>query len=116
MGWLTYGSAPPIEIEDRLLHHLQAVIITKLRRDEPFAFNWEQARQGADGEAGARSHGTIWISRASQLYFHYDGPRTSEPLNRNWLEQLTLSSNSTRGLDPLPEPEGLTNKGGAPGS
>ncbi len=57
MGWLTYGSAPPIEIEDRLLHHLQAVIITKLRRDEPFAFNWEQSRQRADGEAGARSHG-----------------------------------------------------------
>ncbi len=111
MGRLTYGSAPAIEIEDRLLRHLQVVIISKLRRDEPFAFNWEQARKGMDGEAGATSHGAIWLSRASQLYFHYDGPRSNELLNRNWLEQLTLSSNSGRGLDPLPEPEGPIARG-----
>ncbi len=103
MGTLTYGSAPAIDIEDRMLRHLQAVIINKLRRDEPFAFNWE--RQGAAGEAGPRAHGTIWISRASQLYFHYQGPRGTEPLNRQWLEQLMAAASSGHGLDPLPEPE-----------
>ncbi len=103
MGTLIYGFAPAIEIEDRLLRHLQAVIINKLRRDEPFAFNWE--RRTDEGEGPATAHGTIWISRASQLYFHYDGPPTGEPLNRQWLEQLMLASNSGHGLDPLPEPE-----------
>ena len=113
MGTLTYGSAPAIEVEDRLLRHLQAVIISKLRRDEPFAFNWEQAGRMADADTA--SHGAIWISRASQLYFQYDGPRTSEPLNRHWLEQLMLASNSTHGLDPLPEPELAGSRRGAGG-
>ncbi len=103
MGSLTYGSAPAIEIDDRLLRHLQTVIISKLRRDEPFAFNWN--RQGRNGDAGAAAHGTIWISRASQLYFAYDGPRGAEPMNRQWLEQLMVAASSGHGLDPLPEPE-----------
>ncbi len=103
MGWLTYGSAPAIEIEDSLLRHLQVVIINKLRRDEPFAFHWDQ-HQAADDPSTSASHGTIWISRASQLYFSYHGPRTSGALNRAWLEQLMLASNSSGGLTALPEP------------
>ena len=104
MGTLIYGAAPAIDIEDRTLRHLQAVMIAKLRRHENFAFNWDQEPGvGRDVMSDDGSHGTIWVSEAVQLYFRYDGPRQSQ-LNRVWLNELMSAANSSFGLRAVPEP------------
>lgn len=104
MGTLVYGAAPAISIEDRTLKHLQAVMIMKLRRDEPFAFNWDaEPGVGEDTMHPNAAHGTIWISQASQLYFRYDGTR-NDRLNPEWIDALTKTAYSPRGLWAVPEP------------
>ena len=106
MGSLIYGVAPAIRIEDRVLRHLEFVIISKLRRSESFAFHWDQEPGVVEDEAidAEATHGTIWVGPASQLYFRYDGPRNGHVLNRKWLEVLIQASNSSSGLHALPEP------------
>ncbi|WP_210509143.1 hypothetical protein [Naasia sp. SYSU D00057] len=104
MGSLIYGVAPAVAIEDRVLRHLQVVIMQKLRRAEAFAFNWDQ-EPGVDGDTELEAeHGSVWISPGSQLYFRYDGPRQDIPLNRVWLEQLMQATYRAEGLSALPEP------------
>jgi hypothetical protein len=104
LGTLIYGSAPSIEIEDRTLRHLQAVMIAKLRRHENFAFNWDQEPGvGTDTSSEDGAHGTVWVSEAVQLYFRYDGPRNTQ-LNRLWLNELMISANTSFGLRAVPEP------------
>ena len=105
MGTLVYGSAPTINVEDRTLRHLQAVMIAKLRRHENFAFNWDQ-EPGVSGDAehDRGSHGAIWISPSSQLYFRFDGPRKNLQLNRQWLDVMMQATYSGEGLSALPEP------------
>jgi len=105
MGSLIYGVAPVIEIEDRVLRHLQLVIIQKLRRNESFGFNWDQEPGvSGDSEHDQGSHGAIWISPSSQLYFRFDGPRKNLQLNRQWLDVMMQATYSGEGLSALPEP------------
>jgi hypothetical protein len=110
VGSLIYGVAPAIIIEDRVLRHVQTVIVQKLRRGEAFAFNWDQ-EPGVVGDGDRKAaHGSIWISPGSQLYFQFDGPRQNIPLNRLWLEQLMQATYRADGLSALPEPtEGRAN-------
>jgi hypothetical protein len=106
MGHLIYGIAPAIQIDDWGLEHLRVVIVTKLRRDESFSFNWDNEPNvhGDDAIAHPGLHGTVWISKSSSLYFSFDHERT-KPLNRKWLTLLADSANSGAGLRLLPEPE-----------
>ncbi|HEY8591096.1 MAG TPA: hypothetical protein VIL55_16235 [Naasia sp.] len=104
MGSLIYGAAPVIRMDDRVLRHVQVVAISKLRRNEPFAFNWDQEPGVVGDEVWGSSHGTIWISNASQLYFQYDGPRSEQKLNSTWLEMLSKATYRLEGLSALPEP------------
>jgi hypothetical protein len=106
MGHLIYGIAPAIDIDDRTLRHLQAVIVTKLRRDESFVFHWgdENAVHGDDALEGPRGqYGSVWISKGASLYFSFD-TAPDGPLNPIWLQQLADVANSTGGLRALPEP------------
>lgn len=105
MGHLIYGVAPAINIDDRMLQHLRAVIVTKLRRDESFSFTWddELSVHGDDAIPGRGIHGTIWISKASSLYFSFDS-RFDGPINPVWLRALAESASANTGLRPLPEP------------
>lgn len=107
MGHLIYGVAPAIEIEDWTLQHLRAVIVTKLRRDESFVFTWENesAIHGDDAIEKSGRYGSVWISKASPLYFSFDGP-LKDPLNLRWLQQLADAAQSSTGLRPLEEPSG----------
>ncbi len=91
MGQLHYASQS-FEVDDRLLGHLEATIISKLRRREAFALR-------LDDETGAR---TIWVSPDSRLMFSYQGPRPS--INRSWLEALVETANTPAGLRTVPEP------------
>ena len=111
MGLFRYGAAPAISIEDRLLKHLQAVIVAKLRRRENFAFNWDQEPGvGEDVLHENGTHGSVWISESSSLYFQYDG-QPSGALNRAWLEDLMQAANTNSGLRAVPEPTGAPGPG-----
>lgn len=105
MGHLIYGVAPAIDIDDWGLRHLQAVMLTKLRRDESFSFSWDEEPGvgGDDALPVPGRHGTVWISKSSSLYFSFDRPR-DKPLNGRWLALLAHEANSSQGLRLSPEP------------
>ena len=93
MAQLLYGSPPTVfEIDTRTLAHFEMVIFAKLRRSENFSLTID----GADG-----TRVSIWIGVHSDLQFAYSEPRGE--VNREWLERLMDSANSTSGLRAVPE-------------
>jgi hypothetical protein len=97
MGTLWYGtSGLAFEFDDRTLVHLQVVITAKLRRREGFTFTWV-----TPGVTGGGRH-SLWIHPSSTLSYRFGGDDLPR-LNREWIEELMLSANSTAGLQFLPE-------------
>ncbi|MEA9984173.1 MULTISPECIES: ATP-dependent DNA ligase [Subtercola] len=97
MGTLTYGpAAKPISIDDRDLAHLQAVILTKLRRGESFSFTWERSSDLSSG------HNTLWMHPHMFVEFSYYGSKRI-PLNRAWIEAMMNRANSAGGLELIAE-------------
>ena len=94
MGKLTYGPLGDVHFDDRVLAHLQLVIGLKLRRDESFFFSWIEDAATSEALGGRRA---IWLDQSIPLAFHYAGG-TMPKINREWLEILTISSNSPQGL------------------
>lgn len=95
MGSLHYGSPPAtFELDDRTLAHVELVVLAKLRRNESFALT-------LDAPKGGRS--TVWVNAASTLRFDF-GSATHE-INREWLDELIESANTTAGMRIVPEPE-----------
>ena len=97
MGRLVYAESCEIPLDDRTRAHLQIVIGAKLRRQEGFFFCWD------DGVEHGGGRGAIWIDQGVTLRFRYEHDRTQQ-INREWLEQLTASSNSSHGLTLTTEP------------
>lgn len=95
MGKLIYGHRE-IEIEDRTLAHLKIVMLTKLRRNESFAFNHTHDVNSGSGRS------TVWVHPSIPLEFIFYGNRSPE-LNRGWVETLLMAANSPEGLRVLPE-------------
>jgi hypothetical protein len=90
MGSLTYDRVV-VEIDDRTLAHLQLVIVQKLRRGESFMLSWRDSAEVGSGRS------SIWLHPAIPLYFNFAGGRAAT-LNRQWIEDLSRSANSTQGL------------------
>ena len=90
MGHLIYGNMK-IDFEDRVLAHLQIVIVNKLRRQESFAVSWRDSTEIGDGRSA------IWIDPSISLYFKFDGSRVPE-IDRQWLSELASSADSSTGL------------------
>jgi hypothetical protein len=90
MGTLQYDGVL-VEFDDRLLAHLQIVIVQKIRRGESFLMSWRDSSDTGDG------HSAIWIHPTQNLYFKFVGSR-NPTINQDWLDQLMLSANSPRGL------------------
>ena len=90
MGTLTYDGMM-VEFDDRLLTHLQIVIVQKFRRQESFAMSWLDALSVGDGRS------SIWLTPATPLYFKFAGSRVPE-VDADWLASLGGSANSSRGL------------------
>jgi hypothetical protein len=95
MGRLTYVDTTTIDLDDRILTHLQVVIGLKLRRREPFYFSWADPTGG-----GGRN--VIWVHPSTSLRFHFDGSRRTS-INRAWIDALMIAANSADGLRVLPE-------------
>ena len=107
MGKLLYGdSQVEIQFDDRSLAHLQIVIGAKLRRHESFFLSWKDDPSIGDGRS------SIWLDAGIPLYFKYFGGKMPE-INRDWLELLTQSSNSSLGLQLMEEPRGAGQRNGS---
>lgn len=90
MGYLLYDPLR-IEFDDRVLSHLEVVIVSKLRRRENFAMSWRESQENGDGRS------TIWLDSSQHLFFRFDGSR-SPAIDRDWIERLTVSAASSSGL------------------
>lgn len=99
MGYFTYDTNTRIEIDDRLLAHLQIVIGSKLRRDEPFFFTWRT------GVGSART--TVWIHPGAGMKFTFSGSRMPA-ISQPWLNALTHTANQPQGLYEVHEPANVT--------
>lgn len=90
MGTLTYDGLV-VHIDDRVLSHVQIVVVQKLRRGESFLMSWRDSDTVGDGRS------SIWLNDSIPLYFKFAGGHT--PLiNRDWIEQLSKSADSSKGL------------------
>lgn len=98
MGKFTYDSNIRADFEDRLLAHLQAVIMAKVRRGESFTFTWKDDMSLGGGRTA------VYIHPHTSMVFKFHGVRTPE-LNPAWLHALTYTANSPRGLHVVPEPD-----------
>ena len=101
MGKLVYGDGFEINLDDRVLSHLQIVMGLKLRRKEGFFFSWSETVANGSGRV------SVWIDPSVPLVFRYRGGRLPS-VNREWLTVLTASSNSSAGLQLTPEIEAET--------
>ena len=99
MGTLYYadGRMIAIPVDDRELAHIKFVMVTKLRRNEPFTFSWDRP----DDEGGGRL--SVWVSAQIPLAFEFENKEPSE-MNRVWLDQLLASAATMTGLARIPEP------------
>jgi hypothetical protein len=97
MGTFIYEGGVKIELEDRVLSHLQLVIGAKLRRSEAFYFTW------SEDAATGRSRTSVWLHQGSSLVYRYYGSRTPS-INLAWIDALALTANSAAGLRIVPEP------------
>ena len=95
MGSLHYGSPPAsFDIDDRTLAHVELVVLAKLRRNESFALTIDEPKDARQ---------TIWVNSSSTLRFQFGSAITE--INREWLDELIDSANTTTGMSVLPEPE-----------
>lgn len=98
MGKLTFDNAIKVDVEDRLLAHLQHVISSKLRRDESFVFTWKEDVSVGGGRTA------VWVHSHSSLVFKFHGGRTPS-LNPAWLHALNYTAAGPHGLYVVPEPD-----------
>ena len=93
MGFFIYDNEREIRVDDRVLAHLQIVIIDKLRRSESF-------------ELHLRSDNVVvsmWLTRWAPLQFVYEGNRRPR-INWLWVNMLAAECGFTGTLELLPEP------------
>lgn len=95
MGKLHYnGSA--ITIDDRVLAHLQIVIVNRLRKGESLTLSWLNALSRGDGRS------SVWLHPAIPMQFEFAGSRRPE-IGRGWVDALETSASSPIGLVVLDE-------------
>lgn len=92
-----------VEFDDRLLTHLQVVIVTKFRRGESFLMSWIEDEESGGGQT------SLWMSPKTPVYFKYYGSRVPS-LDRDWIQRLEVEANGSRGLIVLGE-DGAPAKG-----
>lgn len=90
MGALSYGQWT-FDFEDRLLTHLQIVIVSKFRRGDSFPMSWVNAVAVGSGRS------SVWLTPSVPVFFAFDGDEVPQ-VDRAWLARLTESASSTTGL------------------
>jgi len=90
MGTLKYDGTT-VDFEDRVLAHMEVVVIQKLRRQEAFFMSWHEPDSAGGGRTG------IWLHPAALLTFHYSSNEAAK-IDREWVERLTFSASSSAGM------------------
>lgn len=90
MGTLAHGNVS-VDFEDRLLAHLQVVIVNRFRRNQPLVMSWLDALSVGDGRS------SLWLTPSLPVYFKFAGSR-QPAIDTEWLDQLTVSAASSTGL------------------
>ena len=90
MGTILYDGTA-VDFEDRLLQHLQIVIVQKFSKNESFLMSWRDGHSVGDGRA------SIWLAPTIAIYFKFLGSKVPD-INRNWLLELGKSADSSTGL------------------
>jgi hypothetical protein len=90
LGALTYDGTH-VEFDDRLLTHLEIVIINKFRRGESFLMSWK------DGVAVGSGRAAIWLAPNIPIYFKFYGSRVPK-INRDWIARLGETADGPQGL------------------
>ena len=85
-----------VDIDDRVLAHLQIVIVNRLRRQESFTVSWLNSLSIGDGRA------SIWLSPSIPIRFDFSGSRVPA-INPAWIEALERSASGPTGLIVLAE-------------
>jgi hypothetical protein len=98
VGKLFYASGVVLDVDDRLLAHLEVVIGAKLRRDESFYLTLRHDQLAGGGRTA------IWLNAAVPLRFAYRSGAVPR-MNRHWLDALMATANSSPGLRILEEPD-----------
>ncbi len=96
MGFFVYDDVRAIRVDDRVLAHLQIVVIDKLRRQEKFVLNL------MSGQALV----TMWLNCYTPVQFVFEGNRPPR-INNAWIELLAGEVGLTGVLQVLPEPSEL---------
>lgn len=89
MGLLVYASTE-YEIHDRMLAHLEVVVVAKFRRHEGFVVSWEPS-----APEGGRIE--LWLSPTIPLQLRYAGSRAPS-LSQGWVQAMMDMAATLRGL------------------
>lgn len=90
MGSIRYDGITT-HFNDELLTHMHIVIVQKLMREESFLMSWKAGQSSGDGRT------SIWLSPQIPLTFTFM-EHVMPDVNKEWLERLGESANSTTGL------------------
>lgn len=90
MGTLSYGPWSA-EFEDRLLAHLQIVVVNKFRRGESFLMSWIDSTAIGDGRSA------LWLTPATPAHFRFSGTGAGD-IDPAWLRRLNASAATPNGL------------------
>jgi hypothetical protein len=93
VGTLLLGRIARIRLDDDVLAHVHAVVISKLRVREPVSIAWVS-------EEGLRDE--IIVNPSTTVVARYDSATTPR-LDRAWLNRLMMAANSVRGLNLTPQ-------------
>ena len=108
MGTISYGNSNvEVEFDDRALAHLQLVITSKLRRGESFLFSWNNDTSVGSGR------NSIWLHPAIPIFYRFYGSKIPV-LNRDWLDVLMTSAQTSNGLLFTQEPSARTTAASPP--
>jgi len=80
-----------VDFEDRILSHLQIVIVQRFRRHESLVLSWLDAQSVGDGRS------SMWMTPTQPVYFKFAGSRVPA-IDSDWLDTLIASAESSRGL------------------
>jgi hypothetical protein len=90
MGVLLHGPLE-LEVDDRVLTHMEIIIVNKLRRHESFLLSW---LEDASSDTGRNA---LWLSAGHPVHFRYGTGRAST-IDKDWLRILEVGANGPRGL------------------
>ncbi|WP_375389121.1 ATP-dependent DNA ligase [uncultured Amnibacterium sp.] len=80
-----------VEFDDRVLAHLQIVLVQQFRAGQPVLLSWLDPLSEGDGRSA------IWLTPAAILHFKFTGSR-SPSIDRQWLDNLGRSASSGPGI------------------